>query len=390
MPNLFLPTTKTEKLMFRSAASKALVPLSLSLLLVWMAVEIPTGYGLTLRRPSLIDPLVWAGCGLAQWLIMGAFVFLSSQGLHPFPLSRSWRLRGAFLLGALITVGIGGLLWRSFTNGTLLWLLIGWLGSYSGALAATATETPLSEENFPPTLEIQNEVLERHRERMAGLAPLPGWKRVIDLSILVLTLPLTLPLGILLSFLIWFEDPGPILFVKNSVGRGGRNFRQLKFRTMQPGAENESGPVLAQTDDPRILWVGKLYRKTALDELPQLLNILLGEMSFVGPRPQRTVLVRKYLEELPQYVDRHSFPPGLAGLAQVAGDYYLTPLQKLRFDRLYIQHASLGFDLRLLLAACLVTFVYRWKKEWNGRLPRWALHSSRIVASRARRSTGSR
>lgn len=92
-------------------------------------------------------------------------------------------------------------------------------------------------------------------------------------------------------------------------------------------------------------------------------------MSFVGPRPQRTALVDGYLQNLPQYAERHRLPPGLSGLAQVAGSYYLTPLQKLRFDRLYIRHASLGYDLRLLLTAFALTFYYRWKPGWDGRLP---------------------
>jgi len=113
-----------------------------------------------------------------------------------------------------------------------------------------------------------------------------------------------------------------------------------------------------------------LLRKAALDELPQLVNILLGEMSFVGPRPQRTVLVHEYLQRMPEYAERHRIAPGLAGLAQVAGDYFLTPCQKLRFDRLYIRHASLGFDLKLILLAFLIAFWYRWQKDWNGRLPR--------------------
>jgi lipopolysaccharide/colanic/teichoic acid biosynthesis glycosyltransferase len=96
-------------------------------------------------------------------------------------------------------------------------------------------------------------------------------------------------------------------------------------------------------------------------------------MSFVGPRPQRTVLVHEYLEAIPEYAERHRVLPGLAGLAQVAGDYYLTPRQKLRFDRLYIQHASLGFDLKLLFLAFLIAFWYRWRKDWDGKLPRWLL-----------------
>ena len=139
-------------------------------------------------------------------------------------------------------------------------------------------------------------------------------------------------------------------------------------------AEEGTGPVLAKEQDERVLHFGSLLRKTALDELPQLLNILRGEMSFVGPRPQRTVLVADYLQRMPVYAERHRVLPGLAGLAQVAGDYYLTPRQKLRFDRLYIQHVSLGFDLRLLGLAFLITFWYRWRPDWNGRLPRRFLH----------------
>jgi lipopolysaccharide/colanic/teichoic acid biosynthesis glycosyltransferase len=92
-------------------------------------------------------------------------------------------------------------------------------------------------------------------------------------------------------------------------------------------------------------------------------------MSFVGQRPQRTVLVRSYIEELPQYAERHRVLPGLAGLAQVAGHYYLTPRQKLRFDRLYIRHSRLGFDIKLLALSFLIAFWYRWQPGWTGRLP---------------------
>lgn len=139
---------------------------------------------------------------------------------------------------------------------------------------------------------------------------------------------------------------------------------------MVRGAEDSTGPVLASERDDRVLGMGYLLRKTALDELPQLLNILKGEMSFVGPRPQRTVLVQSYLRELPEYAQRHRVLPGLAGLAQVAGDYYLSPRQKLRFDRLYIKYTSLGFDLKLIFLAFMITFWYRWHKDWDGRLPR--------------------
>jgi lipopolysaccharide/colanic/teichoic acid biosynthesis glycosyltransferase len=145
---------------------------------------------------------------------------------------------------------------------------------------------------------------------------------------------------------------------------------QFKFRSMVQGAEEHTGPVLAAEGDERVLLAGKFLRKTALDELPQLVNILRGEMSFVGPRPQRTVLVHAYLEEMPEYTERHQIVPGLAGLAQVAGDYYLTPRQKLRLDRLYIRHSGLGFDIKLLALSFLIAFWYRWQPGWKGRLPR--------------------
>ncbi|OGR90897.1 MAG: hypothetical protein A2V88_06830 [Elusimicrobia bacterium RBG_16_66_12] len=169
---------------------------------------------------------------------------------------------------------------------------------------------------------------------------------------------------------VWLEDPGPLFFVKNSVGRGGRNFRQWKIRTMVRSAEEGTGPVLARESDERVLRTGRWLRRTALDELPQLLNILQGSMSFVGPRPQRTVLVDQYLQAIPEYADRHRLAPGLAGLAQIAGDYYLTPRQKLRYDRLYVAHAGLGFDLKLIAIACAVVFWLRWDPNWDGRVPR--------------------
>jgi lipopolysaccharide/colanic/teichoic acid biosynthesis glycosyltransferase len=127
---------------------------------------------------------------------------------------------------------------------------------------------------------------------------------------------------------------------------------------------------LAQENDRRVLRIGHLIRKTALDELPQLINILKGEMSFVGPRPQRTVLVHGFLKEIPEYAERHRVPPGIAGLAQVVGTYYSTPRQKLRLDRLYVKYASLGFDIKLIAIAFLIVFYLRWIKGWNGRVPR--------------------
>ncbi|HSO26774.1 MAG TPA: sugar transferase, partial [Anaerolineales bacterium] len=207
--------------------------------------------------------------------------------------------------------------------------------------------------------------------------PTPLSKRLFDLCLACLGLLISAPVWLAGGFLIWFEDPGPVFFVKNSVGKDGHSFRQYKFRTMVRGAENETGPIMAQVGDQRVLRFGRFMRKTALDELPQLINILSGQMSFVGPRPQRTVLVLGYLQQAPEYAGRHRVLPGLAGLAQVAGDYFLTPRQKLRFDCLYIRYSSVGYDLRLIGLAFLIAFWFRWQKDWDGKLPRPLLHAGR-------------
>jgi len=201
-----------------------------------------------------------------------------------------------------------------------------------------------------------------------------------------------MPLWILISLFIWLEYPGPILFIKNSVTRGGRNFQQLKFRTMVPYAEIDSGPILSKDGDLRILGMGKFLRKTALDEIPQLINIIKGDMSYVGPRPQRTVLVKGYLDVMPEYAERHAVLPGLAGLAQVVGDYYLTPRQKLRFDRVYIRNMSLGFDLKIIILAFLIAFL----RDASGRTminsspPYRAIKSSLRIRPRHFRARASR
>jgi lipopolysaccharide/colanic/teichoic acid biosynthesis glycosyltransferase len=249
-------------------------------------------------------------------------------------------------------------------------------GAFCGALLVSCLEDGLWEDNAPPSPQIQAEIIQKHLETLGPPGKAPAAQRLLYPGLALIALVLAAPVSLSCIFLLWLEDPGPLFFVKNSTGRGGRNFRQLKFRTMIRGAETGTGPVMAGEQDGRVLVCGRFLRKSALDELPQLINILSGEMSFVGPRPQRTVLVHGYLERLPEYACRHAVLPGLAGLAQVAGDYYLTPRQKLRFDRLYIRYAGPGFDLKLLLLACLITFWFRWQKNWSGRLPRPLLHGT--------------
>ncbi|MBN1149163.1 MAG: sugar transferase, partial [Anaerolineales bacterium] len=305
------------------------------------------------------------------------------RGLAQVGLEQKWRYRLAFLVSASLPVlhavaqGISQLFSTPLLGSQALHpevlaieMAIAGVCAFAGGLFSIGVQQGLWENNSPPPETVQADVYQRHQEAIGEPRPEPPAKRSFDLCLACLGLILSAPVWMTSAFLVWLEDPGPILFVKNSVGKGGINFHQYKFRTMVHGAEQNTGPVLASREDERVLLFGRFLRKTALDELPQLINILTGEMSFVGPRPQRTVLVQDYLRAIPEYAQRHRVLPGLAGLAQVAGDYYLTPRQKLRYDRLYIQHASLKFDIQLLYLACAITFWFRWRRDWNGRLPR--------------------
>jgi lipopolysaccharide/colanic/teichoic acid biosynthesis glycosyltransferase len=322
----------------------------------------------------LLSVSLFLGANLGLVILHSILALLIVRGLEDLGINIAWRYRFGFLSSAFLAC----VRWITLavTSGGHFWicgLLAGVLGAFSGGLLVTGLDGCLWENNSPPAQWLQEAVRQRHLERIGEPVKPPITKRLLDLSLAFAGLVLSAPVWLVSACLIWLADPGPILFIKNSVGKGGINFHQLKFRTMVSGAEDETGPVLASEQDERVLIVGRFLRKTALDELPQLVNILKGEMSIVGPRPQRTVLVYGYLEKMPGYAERHAVLPGLSGLAQVAGDYYLTPRQKLRFDRLYIQHSSLGFDLKLLLLGFLIAFWFRWQKDWNGRLPRQLL-----------------
>jgi lipopolysaccharide/colanic/teichoic acid biosynthesis glycosyltransferase len=349
--------------------------------IVW---QLAGGRVASLMIASILVVLVWlfmqrvilGGMTSAGWitgaLILSALLTMAlERSLGYLSLSMSWRYRLAFLG----SIGVFLIFWLGYWIGFSETISSGWavvviLGAFFGGILATSLNERLWENNSPPSERVLQDVYRRHQEVIGSGDATQRLKRAFDLVLAAAGLLFSLPVWLLCIFLVWIMDPGPLLFVKNSVGKGGANFHQYKLRTMVHGAEDTTGPVLASEEDERVLGIGRFLRKTALDELPQLLNILLGEMSFVGPRPQRTVLVQGYLREIPEYAQRHRVLPGLSGLAQVAGDYYLTPRQKLRFDRLYIEYTGLGFDLKLITLAFLITFWFRWQKDWDGRLPR--------------------
>ncbi len=291
--------------------------------------------------------------------------------LMAFNIERAWTYRGAVLASMVLAIAFYLLSQMNDpVSLKLSSLLLAGMGSLLGGLLATTLREGFVESNFPPDEVIQNDVLRRHSEIIGAPPGLTRSKRLFDVTLALIGVVVSLPMWLFFSLLIWVESPGAVVFVKNSVGLGGKNFHQYKFRTMVHNAERETGPVLARAQDDRLLRIGVFLRRTALDELPQLVNILKGEMSFVGPRPQRTVLVHGYLKDMPAYAERHRVPPGLSGLAQVAGSYDLSPEEKLKWDRLYFEHASLKFDLRLLALAFVLVFWKRWREGDEAKLPR--------------------
>jgi exopolysaccharide biosynthesis polyprenyl glycosylphosphotransferase len=183
--------------------------------------------------------------------------------------------------------------------------------------------------------------------------PLQGWaslvKRSLDLAIATPALAVLLPFLPLVALAIWLEDRGPVFYRQERMGLDGRSFEILKFRSMRIHAEATTGPVWAIKDDPRRTRIGRWLRRWSLDELPQLWNVLGGEMSIVGPRPERPAFVREFKEKLPQYMVRHRVKSGITGWAQVHGWRGNTSIRKrLQYDLYYIENWSLRLDLKIL------------------------------------------
>jgi sugar transferase (PEP-CTERM system associated) len=178
------------------------------------------------------------------------------------------------------------------------------------------------------------------------------YKRGFDLLFALFGILISLPLLPLLALLIRLDSPGPVLFRQARVGEKDRHFTLYKFRTMREDAERLTGAVWAQQDDPRVTGVGRIVRKTRLDELPQLFNVLKGDMSFVGPRPERPEFVDGLMEKIPYYSSRHCVKPGITGWAQVRYPYGASEedaLEKLRYDLYYIKNYSLWLEFLIIL-----------------------------------------
>jgi exopolysaccharide biosynthesis polyprenyl glycosylphosphotransferase len=177
-------------------------------------------------------------------------------------------------------------------------------------------------------------------------------KRALDITVSLVVLIVTLPIQLLTACLIKLESPGPIFYHQERVGRYGRVFSILKFRSMRVDAETDGEPRWATEQDPRITRVGAIIRKLRIDELPQLINVLRGDMSFVGPRPERPLFVEQLSKDIPYYAERHWIRPGITGWAQVNYPYGASleeARHKLSYDLYYLKNVSIFLDFLILL-----------------------------------------
>lgn len=178
-------------------------------------------------------------------------------------------------------------------------------------------------------------------------------KRLLDIIFCLMSLCIAIPLIVLFAIAIKVESKGSCSYSQERVGRNGRCFTIYKLRSMYIDAE-ANGAKWAEKNDSRITRIGRFMRKTKIDELPQILNILKGDMGIVGPRPERPIFVEKFKMKIPRYEERHKVKCGLTGYAQVHGGYELSPEEKLKKDLYYIENRSIFMDLKLILRTVVV------------------------------------
>jgi exopolysaccharide biosynthesis polyprenyl glycosylphosphotransferase len=187
-------------------------------------------------------------------------------------------------------------------------------------------------------------------------------KRVIDLVVSAIGLLVSAPITILTAIAIKLDSPGPILYRQERTGQNDEPFIIYKFRSMSQSAEANVGPVWAAQDDPRVTRVGKVIRQLRIDEIPQMINVLKGQMSLVGPRPERPFFVQTLTKKIPYYSLRHSIKPGITGWAQICysyGDSEDDAIEKLQYDLYYMKNMSALFDLQIIFESLKVTLLGR-------------------------------
>ena len=182
------------------------------------------------------------------------------------------------------------------------------------------------------------------------------WKRVLDLVLAVPVFIITSPIMLLTAIIIKLYDGGSVLYKQTRCTQDGKEFEIIKFRSMVENAESDGVAKLAHKGDARITPFGRFIRATRIDELPQLYNIIVGDMSFVGPRPERPEIIREYMEEMPEFEFRMRVKAGLTGLAQIYGKYNTVPYDKLKLDLFYIENYTVWLDIKLILMTVKIIF----------------------------------
>nr|WP_255437784.1 exopolysaccharide biosynthesis polyprenyl glycosylphosphotransferase [Thalassobacillus sp. CUG 92003] len=185
-------------------------------------------------------------------------------------------------------------------------------------------------------------------DKTLSSAPYTFARRLVDIVLAIAGFAIFIPLLIILTITIKMDSKGSVFYPQERVGRMGKPFQLLKLRTMKMDAEKE-GPRWAETNDPRVTRVGKFLRKTRIDELPQLINVLKGEMSIIGPRPERPVFTEIFNQDTPGFINRLVVKPGLTGWAQVNGGYDISPEEKLAYDLEYIRTRNFLLDVKILI-----------------------------------------
>ena len=193
-------------------------------------------------------------------------------------------------------------------------------------------------------------------------------KRLLDLifvlSGIILFSPIIIIVSLIIIICIVIEDGFPVFYSQTRLGVASNKFNLYKFRSMVKDAEKHTGPVWADKDnDPRFTKTGKFIRKYALDEIPQLFNILTGDISLVGPRPERPELFNEFSQSLPNFKKRLSVPQGLTGLAQLIGKYDTSPKNKIRYDLIYIKNKSILLDIKIIILSVLVSLIGKWQSD---------------------------
>lgn len=181
------------------------------------------------------------------------------------------------------------------------------------------------------------------------------YHRILDIIVATIGLVISIPIIIVFGFLIKKEDGGPVFYKQDRLGKDGKIIFIYKLRSMRINSET-NGAIWAEKNDPRITKVGKFIRKTRIDEIPQFLNILKGEMSIIGPRPERPTLTMEFNDQIPGFINRLVIKPGLTGYAQVHGGYDISPEDKIKEDLYYIKNRSVFLDFSILFRTVKVIF----------------------------------